>query len=125
MLFSIPLLDTPWAYSLEYCMMILWGGLEALLSPSPNEIRHQIAAYAAAFLEPPGTARLKRYQATKKLYDRRSAVVHGRETKSREPLREAARSSYELLAEVLAECLERGGLPDFPTLQEEIFSPSV
>ena len=102
-------------------LLAVWGALEHLFSPTKQELRFRVAANIAAYLEPPGTARLALHQRVMKLYDARSAVAHGTKLKAAD----AWSDTYALANRIIRKMLARGHVPSQDDLQNELFAPSI
>src|SRR5271166_1025158 len=88
-------------------MFALWGGLEKLFSPSKVKLRFRIAAFLAAYHEPPGQSRLEFYKRTLKLYDKRCVAAHTAEEVETGPLM----NSYVLMRNTLIKIIAEDHLP--------------
>lgn len=101
-------------------LVSIWGALEAIFSPSSAELRFRVSALIAAYMEPPGEARLAEQQKIAKLYDKRSAAAHG---KPRHDEKDVL-VSFELLRMVLIRIIERRKLPSKEDLDRLLFTAS-
>jgi hypothetical protein len=99
-------------------LVSIWGALEAIFSPSSTELRFRVSALIAAYMEPPGEARLAEQQKIAKLYDKRSAAAHG---KPRHDQKDVL-VSFELLRMVLIKLIERKKLPSKEDLDRLLFT---
>jgi hypothetical protein len=98
-------------------LLLLWGGLEGLFSPSHSELRFRISANIATFLEAPGEPRAALQRSTAKLYDARSAAAHGRPERAIKPLIQ----TYQLLRRVLLRIVERARVPTIAEVESALF----
>lgn len=91
-------------------MAILWAGIEGMFWAS-SEIRFRISLYVSRFLYSENKDQRKMaFDAVKKLYDSRSAAVHGSKIKG--DTSAAVLESAELLWQLLRRCVEQNALPD-------------
>lgn len=91
-------------------LAILWSGIEALFK-SNTEIRFRISLYIANYLEGNDVEKAKElFKKIKKLYDSRSAAVHG--GKIKDDIGDLAMQSALLLNRIIRRCAELGSLPD-------------
>ena len=91
-------------------MAILWAGIEGLFGAS-SEIRFRISLYIARFLHAEDAdQRQTVFDAVKKLYNSRSAAVHGSKIKG--DTAAAVTESADILCVLLRRCTERDSLPD-------------
>lgn len=97
----------------------LWEGIECIFGIS-SELVYRISLMAASCLEDRGTARLQRYRSVKKLYGKRSKIVHGDKI-SEHDIVETLDGSYELLRQILLFIVERGAMPTRDEFEEMIF----
>ena len=98
-------------------LVSLWAALEALFSPSTAELKFRVSALIAAYLEPPGDARLTLQHEVAKLYDKRSAAAHGKPNHENEHLID----TFNLLARVLRQMIDRGAVPKKEDLDRALF----
>lgn len=98
-------------------LVSLWAALEALFSPSTSELKFRVSALIAAYLEPPGEARLTLQREVAKLYDKRSAAAHGKPSHENEHLI----ASFNLLGRVLRQMIDRGEVPKKEELDRALF----
>jgi hypothetical protein len=95
-------------------LAILWAGIEGLFGAA-SEIRFRISLCIAHFLHPDDYKRREgTFDATKKLYDSRSAAVHGSRIKG--DTSTAIIESAGLLGQLLRRAAESKSLPDEKTL---------
>jgi hypothetical protein len=99
-------------------LVSIWGALEAIFSPSSTELRFRVSALIAAYMKPPGEARLAEQQKIAKLYDKRSAAAHGKPRHDQEDVL----VSFELLRMVLIKLIERKKLPSKEDLDRLLFT---
>ncbi len=91
-------------------MAILWAGIEGIFSAA-TEIRFRISLYIARFLHPEDANERKAvFASVKKLYDSRSAAVHGSKIKG--DMSAAVEESANILCSLLRRCTETKALPD-------------
>jgi len=98
-------------------LVSLWAALEALFSPSTSELKFRVSALIAAYLEPPGDARLALQREVAKLYDKRSAAAHGKPSHENEHLID----TFNLLARVLRQMIDRRAVPKKEDLERALF----
>jgi hypothetical protein len=98
-------------------LVSLWGALEALFSPSTSELKFRVSALIAAYLEPPGKARLDLQREVAKLYDKRSAAAHGKPKHTAADLL----ATFQLLRRVLLSMIDAGTVPTKSDLEERLF----
>lgn len=80
-------------------MAAMWAAIEAILNVD-HELRFRIAALSACLLEQRGTSRYECFKRLLRLYDKRSAIVHGGEIPDLE-LREYVLQTQELLRRLI------------------------
>jgi Apea-like HEPN len=91
-------------------LAILWAGIEGVFGAS-TEIRFRISLYLARFLYPTDTnKRQATFAAVKRLYDSRSAAVHGSKIKG--DISDVVDESAGILCKLLRECVDRKSMPD-------------
>lgn len=91
-------------------MAVLWAGIEGMFGAS-SEIRFRISLYIASFLHPvDADARKAKFEAVKKLYNLRSAAVHGSKIKG--DLAQAVEESAELLKNLVRQSVINKGIPN-------------
>jgi hypothetical protein len=98
-------------------LLMLWGALESMFSPSKAELRFRVSANIAAFLEPPGLPRLALQKALAKLYDVRSAVAHGADKASADSLQQ----TYSLSRRAILKMLDANHVPSQDELAASLF----
>jgi hypothetical protein len=98
-------------------LVALWGAIEALFSPSTTELKFRVSSLIAAFLVPPGGARLAKQRQVAALYDQRSAAAHGKPRHTPEHLIE----SFELVRTLLIKIIELGHVPTKAELEQGLF----
>jgi hypothetical protein len=101
----------------ELALLWLWGGLEAVFSPSKAELRYRISSAIASFLEPAGIPRLNAQKAIAKLYDSRSAAAHGREEKQSDSLQ----ATYAVARRAVTKMIEDNRVPTHIELEAKLF----
>lgn len=91
-------------------MAILWAGIEGMFGAT-TEIRFRISQYIARFLHPDdANNRMELFDSVKKLYDSRSAAVHG--SKMKDKTSTAIDKSAGILCDILRRCTETNAMPD-------------
>jgi hypothetical protein len=98
----------------------LWTGIEALFDFGA-ELRFRFALTIASLLEARGDSRKERFRAVRRLYDQRSASVHGGSI-NRADLRQSVQDSFTLLRELLLLVIERGRMFTDDDIDSAIFS---
>lgn len=89
---------------------VIWAGIEGLFGVQA-ELKFRMSVCIARFLFPDDPeARQDIYNATKKLYNIRSAAVHGSKIKG--GITTAVEDSADILCKLLVRCTEIGSLPD-------------
>ncbi len=98
-------------HAADYRMMAsqIWGGIESLIK-ARDHVSYSLSLWAALYLEPRGPNCGMRQSEIRKLYDKRSDVVHGREI-SIDDLKTHVESARRLLGQLLAKVIEAGKLP--------------
>ena len=90
-------------------LAVLWAGIEGMFGAS-SEIRFRISLYIGRFLHPNSAVeRQTIFDAVKKLYDSRSAAVHGSKVKSN--IAAAVEDSAEILRKILLQCVTNKAMP--------------
>lgn len=90
-------------------MAVLWAGIEGLFKVS-SEIKFRISLYIAFFLHSESSEKRKKvFELVKKLYDSRSAAVHGGKLKG--TIESAVEESAAILQKLVLRCVENGGIP--------------
>lgn len=90
-------------------LAVLWAGIEGMFGVN-SEIRFRISIYISKFLHPNNeTERKRTFNEIKKLYDIRSAAVHG--SKLKEGAIKAVNQSAEILRQLIVMCIENQSLP--------------
>jgi hypothetical protein len=97
-------------------LVSLWAAFEALFVGDRNELRFRVSSYMAAYLEPYGPDRLAKQQEIAKLYDKRSAAVHG--VPSHDP--EDVVKTLNLMRDVLIAIMLAGSVPNRETLNKAL-----
>ena len=91
-------------------LAILSAGIEGMFGAS-SEIRFRISLYVARFLHPDDAEQRRDvFDAARKLYNTRSAAVHGSKIKG--DISTAVSESEAILCQLLRCCAERNSLPD-------------
>lgn len=91
-------------------LAILWAGIEGMFG-ADSEIRFRISLYVARFLHPHEVEQRRHmFDAVKKLYNSRSAAVHGSRIKGDSST--AVSESEAILRQLIRSCAERNSLPD-------------
>jgi len=95
-------------------MAVLWAGIEGLFMVS-TEVRFRISLYIARYLCPVDEEKRGQvFDDVKRLYNVRSAAVHG--SKLKEQTRDAVQESAVILQSLIRKCIEENSLPDTNTL---------
>lgn len=95
-------------------LVSLWGALEALFSPRTAELRFRVSALIAAYLEPPGQARIELQASVAKQYDKGSAAAHSRPKYGGDDML----ATFVLMRRVLLKIIETGQVPSKDRLNE-------
>jgi hypothetical protein len=91
-------------------LAILWAGIEGIFGAS-SEIRFRISLYIARYLHrDDAVARKAIFDTVQKLYNTRSAAVHGSKIKGDPAV--AVEDSAEILSNLLLRCATVGSMPD-------------
>jgi hypothetical protein len=98
-------------------LLSIWSALEALFSPDKAELRFRVSSLIAAYLEPAGRERLSLQKEIAKLYDARSAIVHGTSKTSPEVLI----ATHQIARTVLLKMIDDGTVPTKTQLEERLF----
>jgi hypothetical protein len=98
-------------------LLLLWSAIEALFSPGYSELRFRVSANIATFIEAPGEGRALLHRRIVKLYDARSAAVHGRREVATQPLIE----TYALLKRALIKIIDRNVVPSISDIESALF----
>lgn len=99
-------------------LVLMWGSLENIFSPSRTELRFRVSGNISCFLEPPGASRVAVQRASAKLYDARSKAAHGAPNDDLEP----AAQTYALARRVITKILETGKVPKASDLEEMLLA---
>lgn len=112
-------------HAANYRMMAaqLWAGIESIFEPK-HEVSYRISLWAALMLEERGQKCKERREFIRKLYNRRSDVVHGAGVDD-EKLKLHVAEARGLLAQLLAKIVERGSMPSTDDFHELTTMPSV
>jgi hypothetical protein len=90
-------------------LAVLWAGIEGLFKAT-SEIRFRISLYISLFLHPDNsTERKETFDRIKKLYDLRSAAVHG--GKLKDTAVSAVETSAQVLQKLILQCISNGSVP--------------
>lgn len=98
-------------------LISLWGGLEALFSPSTTELRFRVSALISAYLAEPGHERAKLHKEIIRLYDERSKAAHGRLTQDTDVLL----ATFILVRSVITKIIREKRTPSKLELEEKLF----
>lgn len=98
-------------------MVLLWGALEALFSPSNAELKFRVSSLIAAYLEEPGVNRLDTQKTIAKLYDKRSSAAHGKPKHGGDDLL----ATFNLLGNVLRKIINEKSVPSKVKLEQLLF----
>lgn len=110
-----------WSPTFSLALILLWGALERLFSPSHHELRFRVSATIASYLKPPGQERHDLYRKVKKLYDDRSKAAHGSQVEGKKSVIE----TYSLLKSVLIMMIEKNHVPSKEELEALLFGYSI
>lgn len=90
-------------------LAVLWAGIEGLFGAN-SEIRFRISVYIARFLHPDNQdTRKDVFESVKKLYDSRSAAVHGGKLKG--DAYSTVEKSSDILRQLILQCISNGAIP--------------
>lgn len=90
-------------------LAVLWAGIEGMFGAS-SEIRFRVSLYIARFLYPHNEAKRKEvFEAVKRLYDSRSAAVHG--AKGKGDMKSAVDRSADILCKLILQCINNKATP--------------
>jgi hypothetical protein len=109
--------SVPFIRNTSLALVSLWGALEALFSPAKTELRFRISALLASYLEEPGEDRQKLHKQVMRLYDERSAAVHGQPKNNKDVLLQ----TFVLLRNVLVKIISNNHVPSKSELEEYLF----
>ena len=98
-------------------MVALWSALEAIFAGDRNELKFRLSTYIASYLEAHGPERAKLQKAIAKLYDKRSAAVHGLPKHSADDVLEV----FSLMRAVLMKIIDAGRVPTRLDLETALF----
>jgi hypothetical protein len=104
-------------HSTALTLVSLWGALEALFVGDRNELRFRVSSYIASYLVPYGLGRDKKQKEIAKLYDKRSAAVHGLPNHSGDDVL----ATFILMREVLMKIVDEGEVPTREKLEKCLF----
>lgn len=111
--------NSHYLFDLEHRIMLLWAGIEGLLQVE-SEHNRRIALYSAILTNGTDHDKFLRFEMVKRSYSLRSRVVHGAKPTPAKLERGYAEAT-ELLAELLARCVELGRVPS----REELDRASI
>lgn len=98
-------------------LLMVWGALEQLFSPSSGELRFRVSAYIAAYLEPISEKRFELFKLLYKLYNERSQAAHT----AKEANTETLVQSFVILRNALVKMIDEGEVPTQAKLQQRLF----
>jgi len=91
-------------------LAVLWAGTEGMFGAS-SEIRFRISLYIARFLHESDSEKRKHvFEVVKKLYNSRSAAVHG--SKMKGDIDKAVEESATILQNILLQCIANKSMPN-------------
>lgn len=96
-------------YDADMRIMLLWSGIEGLLSVD-SELTRRIALYAALILGGTHQEKMRLFADLKRAYGVRSKAVHGG-TADRQILQDGYQQASHILVRLLARCVEIGRVP--------------
>jgi len=101
--------NSHYLFDLDTRIMLLWAGIEGLLSVD-GELNRRLALYAALLHKGTAEEKIAYFKVVKKAYGIRSKAVHG--GKAAAGMLEAGyRASSDILVRLLARCVELGRVP--------------
>ncbi len=98
-------------------LVSLWGALEALFARERNELRFRVSSYIAAYVHPLGAKRREMQKVVAKLYDKRSAAVHGLPNHANQDVLD----TFSVLRSVMMRIVEEGEIPTRESLEAALF----
>lgn len=104
-------------------IMLLWAGIEGLLSVDA-ELNRRLALYAALMFVGTDDEKAEHYDFVKKAYGLRSRAVHGNGL-GREKLREGCDAANGILIRLLSRCVEIGRVPTSAELDRLAVSATI
>ena len=107
----------------EVRLMLLWAGIEGLLSVDA-ELSRRLALYAALLFDGSPGEKAAYFDQVKKAYGVRSRAVHGSGLKP-EQQEEGVRTASDILVGLLKRCVELGRVPSAAELDKLAVSPLV
>lgn len=110
-------------FDLEHRIMLLWAGIEGLLQVDAEHSR-RIALYTAIMMNGDELAKSERFEMVKRSYSLRSRVVHGAKP-TKEKLEKGYAEATNLLADLLARCVELGRVPPRQEFDRASFSGNL
>lgn len=103
--------NSVYLFDLDAQIMLLWAGIEGLLSVD-SELSRRLALYAALIIDGTPDEKAEYFKTVREAYKIRSLAVHGGRTKTtRERLAEGHRKATRILTDLLARCIELGRVP--------------
>ena len=115
--------NAQYLYDEDAKIMLLWSGIEGLLSVEA-ELSRRLALYAALLHQGTSEEKSAYFQYVKKAYGIRSRAVHGGATK-KDDLIVGYSSASEILSRLLARCVELGRVPTAAELDALSVTPQV
>lgn len=110
-------------FDLDHRIMLLWAGIEGLLQVEA-EHSHRIALYSAILSHGADEEKLARLKSVKAAYGLRSRVVHGAKPKQAK-LEKGYAEATDLLATLLARCVELGRVPERNEFDQTILKAAI
>jgi hypothetical protein len=110
-------------FDLDTRIMLLWAGIEGLLSVD-GELNRRLALYAALLYKGSTAEKIAYFNEVKKAYAIRSRAVHGGKA-TKENLRLGYDASSKILVSLLARCVELGRVPSSEELDALAVSQSL
>jgi hypothetical protein len=104
-------------------IMLLWAGIEGLLSVDA-ELSRRLALYAALLFDGSPDEKAAYFDTVKKAYGVRSRAVHGGGLK-KDKLQEGSQTAGQILIGLIARCVELGRVPSSSELDRLAVSPIV
>jgi hypothetical protein len=110
-------------FDLDQRVMLLWAGIEGLLKVDAEHSR-RLALYSALMCAGDLEAKFARFEMVKRAYSLRSRVVHGAKPDP-EKVKKGYAEATELLADLLAKCVELGRVPSRDELDRAALGGSL
>lgn len=110
-------------HDLDMRIMLIWSGIERLLGVD-SELSRRIALYSSIIIPGSKIERMENFKKVKKLYNVRSAAVHGKGA-TQSSLQEGYHGASILLSGLLRRCVEIGRVPTTAELDELALSQAV